>query len=553
VFGLALKMGGWGIFTVRTVLYQHSITSQQKRSGHEAVWIRIRTSRVEGREIYYFSLVICIFLLFWPDDNFFGPVSRSFMGSERPSDSGMSEHNNNEVHDITLDSTAFSLHYRNIGGGDDRTANSAGSLLTTPSVDRRTPFVRGGINGLSGANDTGGRLKFSGSTSSAGLGDFSLAANNSSFSHYGRMSATLSDILRQVDDCLKPNPPVPHPIDVQNLQIDQEGDDAMLMGREVSYPTDASVDQTGDVAEPLDGKDAHPIDFSIDKNCDAVKPLTEEVACPVGVLVDQNGDGAEPLTRKDPHPIDVSLVKNGDAAWPVTGEVSHPIDVSIDKSGDSVKPPKEEVSYPVDVSTDQNNDGTKVNGAKPLTGKVSGPVDVSINQNAERTNPLKWEDPHTIDVSIDKNSDCPKLVTENVSMPVDVSMVQNCDGAQLEQREEPHQIDVSIDENNSCSIFVTEEVSFPVDVSIVQNGDGAKLLQREDPHQTNDSIDKNNDGGKIVKGEVFHAIDVSIEKNVNCNDLQIFDAKTCDGKPANGKDEVKGLRFLFCYSFICNS
>lgn len=365
----------------------------------------------------------------------------------------MSENNNNETHDITLDSTAFSLHYRNIGG-DDRSANSAGSLLATPGMDNRTPFVRGGINDLSGANDTVGRLKFSDCMSSAGLGDLSFVANNSSKYDYGRLSTSLNNLLRQVDDSLKPNSPVPYPTYVQ---MDQGGDGAMLIAGEVSCPTDAPEDQNGGVAEPLTGKDPNPIDVSIDKNGDAAKCLTEEVA----------------------HPIDVLLDKNGDAARPVTGEVSCAIDVSTDKNGDSAKPPKEEISYLADVS-----------------------------------------------------------------------MVQNSDGAQLVQREDPHQID---DKNSVCSNLVTGEVSFQVDMFIVQNGDGAKLLQREDPHQTDVSIDKNNNGAKSVKREVSHAIDVSMENNANCNEVQMLDTQAFDDEPSNGKDEVRGLRFLFSHSFIRSS
>ncbi|XP_078170193.1 uncharacterized protein LOC144564471 isoform X2 [Carex rostrata] len=509
------------------------------------------------------------------DDNFFGPVSRSFMDSGGASDSGMSEDINNVTNDITLDSTAFSLHFRNIGG-DDRSANSAGSLLMTPSGDNKTPFVRGSINELSGANDhsanladsllitpsvdnkppfvrgsidelsgandTAGKLRFSAGMSSAGLGDFSSVANYSSEYDYGGLSATLNDILRKVDDSMNPISPVSCPIDVQ---MDPKGDGARLLAAEVCHPTDASVEQNADGAKPPTGKDPHSIDFSIYKDGDAGKPLSEEVARPIDVSIDKNGDGARSLMGEVSHPIDVSIDENGDSAKPPAGDVSHPVDVSMDQNGDGAKPLTGEDSHPVHFSIDEN-----YNGAKSLIEGISGPVDVLMNQNGDGVKILKGMDPHPIDGSIDENSDRAKLVTGEVSLPVDVSMVET--GAKLVQREEFHPIDVFIDKNSDVSKLVMGEVSFPVDVPKVQNVYGAKLPQMEDSHPTDVSIDRNDNDAKLVTGEVSHAIDASMEKNVNSNEFQMFGTCAFDDKPANEKDEdhSEDMHVDFCSNTI---
>ncbi|KAF6145138.1 hypothetical protein GIB67_013489, partial [Kingdonia uniflora] len=51
------------------------------------------------------------------EDNFFGPVSASFIRTGRLSDSSMASVDNQE-HDITLDSKTFSLHYRSLARSD---------------------------------------------------------------------------------------------------------------------------------------------------------------------------------------------------------------------------------------------------------------------------------------------------------------------------------------------------------------------------------------------------------------------------------------------------
>ncbi|XP_073065242.1 uncharacterized protein [Primulina eburnea] len=58
------------------------------------------------------------------EDNFFGPVSASFIRPGRLSDSAASD----DTHDVTMDSTAFSMHYRSLARSD------SGGELKTPTV-----------------------------------------------------------------------------------------------------------------------------------------------------------------------------------------------------------------------------------------------------------------------------------------------------------------------------------------------------------------------------------------------------------------------------------
>ncbi|XP_023529577.1 uncharacterized protein LOC111792394 isoform X2 [Cucurbita pepo subsp. pepo] len=60
------------------------------------------------------------------DDNFFGPVSSSFIKSRRLSDSAASDNNN----DVTMDSKSFSMHFRSLAGSD------SGADLRTPTAFR---------------------------------------------------------------------------------------------------------------------------------------------------------------------------------------------------------------------------------------------------------------------------------------------------------------------------------------------------------------------------------------------------------------------------------
>nr|CAD1839370.1 unnamed protein product [Ananas comosus var. bracteatus] len=138
------------------------------------------------------------------DENFFGPVSTSFIRSGRPSDSGMSEDSN---HDITLDSTAFSLHFRSIAPPDDRSANSAGSLRT-PTTDT-VPTSSRNLGEPAGFKKIFANSKLSDGKASAnrdGFSDMSLVADNPSRYDYGRLSPTLEALLNEVNQTMMSSP-----------------------------------------------------------------------------------------------------------------------------------------------------------------------------------------------------------------------------------------------------------------------------------------------------------------------------------------------------------
>ncbi|CAN6194441.1 unnamed protein product [Urochloa humidicola] len=123
------------------------------------------------------------------DDNFFGPVSTSFIQAGRPSDSGMSEDDN---HDITMDSKTFSMHFRNIAPLDDCTGNSAASLMT-PDMASKGPLKELIVSDP-------------GRTSSSGGTDISLLTDNSRSYNYENREENLcngngisSDELGTVD------------------------------------------------------------------------------------------------------------------------------------------------------------------------------------------------------------------------------------------------------------------------------------------------------------------------------------------------------------------
>ncbi|CAO2178187.1 unnamed protein product [Urochloa humidicola] len=114
-------------------------------------------------------------------DNFFGPVSTSFIQTGRPSDSGMSEDDNN---DITMDSKTFSMYFRNIAPPEDCTANSAASLMT-PDMASKGPLKELTVSDP-------------GRTSNSGRTDMSLLTGNSRSYNYGKLSHTLSNMLKEV-------------------------------------------------------------------------------------------------------------------------------------------------------------------------------------------------------------------------------------------------------------------------------------------------------------------------------------------------------------------
>ncbi|XP_015694078.1 uncharacterized protein LOC102715492 isoform X2 [Oryza brachyantha] len=127
------------------------------------------------------------------DEDFFGPVSRSFILSGRPSDSGMSEDGN---HDITLDSETFSRHFRSVAPPDDCSINSVGSLRT-PNSASTGPLKEQTGSGYDGKSYN----------SRDALTNMSLLADNPERYDYAKLSPTLSNLLRKVKDVHGPMSP----------------------------------------------------------------------------------------------------------------------------------------------------------------------------------------------------------------------------------------------------------------------------------------------------------------------------------------------------------
>ncbi|KAG1326727.1 hypothetical protein COCNU_01G006610 [Cocos nucifera] len=139
------------------------------------------------------------------DDNFFGPVSTSFIRSGRLSEAGISD---DENHDVTLDSTTFSLHFRNLALPDDHTANSAGSIRTptgdtvpADSVNHMVPAISKKLLSRSKLSD--GKLSGSGGGSS----NMSLIMNDTRRYDYAKLSPTSEALLGEVNKCMQSDSP----------------------------------------------------------------------------------------------------------------------------------------------------------------------------------------------------------------------------------------------------------------------------------------------------------------------------------------------------------
>ncbi|KAJ6813141.1 uncharacterized protein M6B38_147350 [Iris pallida] len=132
------------------------------------------------------------------DDNFFGPVSTSFIKSGRLSDSGMSDDNN---HDITLDSTAFSLHFQNIARPEDCSANSSRSLRSPTEylVPTDSPgFVvpKGFIQQVPLSRLSDGKMSdTAGNSTNMSI----IVENPDRYDDYGKMSPTLEALLTEAN------------------------------------------------------------------------------------------------------------------------------------------------------------------------------------------------------------------------------------------------------------------------------------------------------------------------------------------------------------------
>ncbi|XP_009620239.1 uncharacterized protein [Nicotiana tomentosiformis] len=128
------------------------------------------------------------------EDNFFGPVSPNFIRPGRLSDSAVSDEN----HDITMDSTAFSMHFRRFVRSD------SGIDLKTPtevSFDEKTPTQTGLGNSMELtmskkliSQSSMPVANFSGISDSS---DMSLIGENSRRYDYGRLSPDLEALLAE--------------------------------------------------------------------------------------------------------------------------------------------------------------------------------------------------------------------------------------------------------------------------------------------------------------------------------------------------------------------
>lgn len=138
------------------------------------------------------------------DDNFFGPVSTSFIRTGRLSEAGTSD---DENHDVTMDSTTFSLHFRSLAPPDDRTASSAGSIRTptgdTVPADTGNHMVPAG----SGSKKLLPRSKlYYGRLSGSGSSNMTLIEDDSSRYDYAKLSPTSEALLNEVNKCMQSNP-----------------------------------------------------------------------------------------------------------------------------------------------------------------------------------------------------------------------------------------------------------------------------------------------------------------------------------------------------------
>lgn len=136
------------------------------------------------------------------EENFFGPVSASFIRPGRLSDSAASDSN----HDITMDSTAFSMHFRSLvmsESGELRTpgeshfffGDKTPSQVGTPSDSRNFMLLTEAKK--HGSQSTPHAFKVS---RSRGSNDMSLVGEHSNRFNYGQLSPTTEAIIAKVGE-----------------------------------------------------------------------------------------------------------------------------------------------------------------------------------------------------------------------------------------------------------------------------------------------------------------------------------------------------------------
>ncbi|XP_021658884.2 uncharacterized protein LOC110648837 isoform X2 [Hevea brasiliensis] len=125
------------------------------------------------------------------DDNFFGPVSASFIRPGRLSDSAASDDN----HDITMDSTAFSMHFHSLARSDSggntlvektpshvSTPSDSGSFMVLTRAKKLIPQVSLPFEKVSGGRDSN---------------EMSLVGEKPYNYDYGELSPTLEALLAE--------------------------------------------------------------------------------------------------------------------------------------------------------------------------------------------------------------------------------------------------------------------------------------------------------------------------------------------------------------------
>ncbi|GAB4825332.1 hypothetical protein Ancab_008204 [Ancistrocladus abbreviatus] len=143
----------------------------------------------------------------YEEDNFFGPVSADFIKPGRLSGSAASD----EHRDITMDSAAFSMHFRSLARSD-----SGGEFKTPTAVclsfGERTPSQTttsatfGNMMALTGTKKPGTQssLRISKVTDGGDSNDMSLVGTNPNRYDYGKLSPELDALLAEGSDVVQP-------------------------------------------------------------------------------------------------------------------------------------------------------------------------------------------------------------------------------------------------------------------------------------------------------------------------------------------------------------
>lgn len=149
--------------------------------------------------MFHVTLLINLFQYHFSEDEFHGPVSASFIRPGQLSDSAASDDN----HDLTMDSTAFSLHFRSLAWSD------SGDLKTPTRF--AIPFEEKTPSQTSGSIAPGSFMELTkvtkqptqpsvptdAASASRDSNDMSIVGNNPRRFDYDRLSPSLDAILAE--------------------------------------------------------------------------------------------------------------------------------------------------------------------------------------------------------------------------------------------------------------------------------------------------------------------------------------------------------------------